>query len=315
MKIRNLFWGLFFVTIGILILLANIGSLNFDMSYIWKFWPVIFILLGISYFTTNSVVKGFLSAISAIIIAVALFAFFNSIFWFVRGNDFFDNNHNYSISSDFDSSNYSTDYSTDIKKAVFYFDAGAGTFNIKDTTDNLMSAHITGHKNHYQLEKEVSNGTATVKFKMKKRSFTFFDGKYNHNYAQIKLNPNPVWDLYLNGGAAEMDFDLTPYKTDNIKVKMGAAKIRIKLGDRSEQTNLNLNAGVSSIEILIPDSSGCQIRVKSALSDNEFNGFDRMNKHEYQTSNFDHAKHKIYLNLDAGISSVHVNRYNKSDWQ
>ncbi|HUX61947.1 MAG TPA: hypothetical protein VMV32_11595, partial [Ignavibacteriaceae bacterium] len=90
---------------------------------------------------------------------------------------------------------------------------------------------------------------------------------------------------------------------------------RIKLGDRSEQTNLNLNAGVSSIEILIPDSSGCQIRVKSALSDNEFNGFDRMNKHEYQTANFDQAKHKIYLNLDAGISSVHVNRYNKSDWQ
>ncbi len=314
MKIRNLFWGLFFVTIGVLVLLANLGSLNFDMTYIWKFWPVIFILLGLSYFTTNSIVKGFLSAISAIIIAVALFAFFNSIFWFVRGNDFFDNHSDYSISSDSDSSNYYTDYNPNISKADFYFDAGAGSFIIKDTTNQLMSAHIIGHKNLYLLEKEISNGNAIVKFKMKKRSFTFFNGKYNHNFAEISLNPNPVWNLNLNCGAAEMNFDFTPFKTENINVKMGAAKIKLKLGNKSELTTLNLNAGVSSIEILVPESSGCRIMVKSGLSDNEFNGFNKVSNNEYQTDNYDQAKDKIYLHLDAGVSSIHVNRYTGSSW-
>ncbi|MHB8580711.1 MAG: LiaI-LiaF-like domain-containing protein [Ignavibacteriaceae bacterium] len=314
MKIRNLFWGLFFATLGVLILLANLGSLNFDMTYIWKFWPIIFILLGLSYFTTNTVVKGFLSAISAIIIAVALFAFFNSIFWFVRGNDFLDNHNDYSFTSDSDSSNYSTDYNSNISKADFHFDAGAGTFIIKDTTNQLISAHITGHRNLYRLNKEISNGDAIVKFRMEKRTFTFFDEKNGHNFADIRLNPNPVWNLYLNGGAADMSFDLTPFKTSNIDVKMGAAKIKIRLGNKSEMTTLNLNAGVSSIEILVPESSGCRINNKSALSDNEFKGFNKVGNNEYETDNFDQAKDKIYLHLNAGVSSIHVNRYTGSGW-
>ncbi|MHB1686240.1 MAG: LiaF transmembrane domain-containing protein [Ignavibacteriaceae bacterium] len=313
MKIRHLFWGLFFVTIGILILLRNVGSLNFDLSYIWKFWPVVFILLGLSYFTTNSVVKGFLSAISAIIIAAALFAFFNSIFWFVNDKVFFNDGDGVYINSKSDTSNYYETYDPSISKAEFDLDAGAGSFNIKDTTSELFSAYTTGHKNYYRLERETNDGKTTVKLLMKKRSFTFFDGK-NDNEAEIKLNPSPVWDLDFNGGAAVMDFDLTPFKTENINVKMGAAKIKIKLGDKNKLTTLNLKAGASSIEILVPESSGCEIVSKAALSEKQFNGFNKVSHDTYQTDNFNQAKNKIYLNLNAGVSSIHVDRYTGSGW-
>jgi hypothetical protein len=67
MKNKYIFWGLLFVSIGILILLMNI-----DLNNIWRFWPIQVILWGIIYFTKNQIVKGFIAGIYGITLAVTL---------------------------------------------------------------------------------------------------------------------------------------------------------------------------------------------------------------------------------------------------
>ncbi len=314
MKTKHIFWGSLFIAIGILILLYNLDILHFDLTNLWKFWPSVLILWGISYFVHNKIVKGFVAGIAAIMLAITLFGFFSSSFnVFYNAFNIDNDGVNISFDSHTDTSNYVESYNPKIKTCDFYLNAGAGAFELNDTTDNLLTAITQGVKNNYEINRNDSNDNSTVTMKMLKKHFIFNDG-HNRNRTILKLNTNPIWNLNFDIGAASVNYDLSPFKTNNLNIKMGAASMRVKLGDKSDITNFTLKAGVSSIDIEVPESAGCEIRCNTSLSSKDFNEFNKINSNLYRTNNFDSAKKKIYLNLDTGISSIHVSRYGGS-WE
>jgi len=314
MKTKHIFWGMLFISIGALILLDNLSLINYNFDYFWKLWPLIFILWGISLMVGNSFFKSVLAIIAAIILAVVLFTGFKSACYFSGDHFIFHNNDGFSfdIDDNYDTTFYSEPYSTNIQKAVLDFNAGAGTFLLDDTTGDLFSAYTSGVKNNYNISRTDMNDQASVKLKMKSRHFSFIHGKIK-NKAELKLNTNPIWDMYFNVGAASLDFDLSPYKINNASIEMGAASLNLKLGNKSDSSNVVLKAGASSINILIPDSAGCEIKTEFALSSESFDGFHKTSSNLYQTENFASAKKKIYLEIKAGVSSVKVHRY-AGDW-
>jgi len=66
---------------------------------------------------------------------------------------------------------------------------------------------------------------------------------------------------------------------------------------------------VSSISIKVPESSGCEIFTSTVLSSKNLYGFDKYEKHTYRTPNFSMSENKIYINIDAAISSLNIRRY------
>ena len=314
MKTKHIFWGLLFISLGLLILLYNLNVVDFGLSNIWRYWPLVIILWGVSYFTKNVILKRIIAGVAAIVLAITLFAAFNSSFYFF--NDALslrDSNFDITFKGDSDTSNYFETFSPDIKNAQFDFKAGAGAFLLRDTTDELMSAIAQGYKNEYKLTRNDSGNNTFIEMKMLNYHLTF-ENRHDKNKMAIKLNPNPVWDLNFDIGAASVNFDLSPFKTENININTGAASLKIKLGDRVDNSKVRVKAGASSIDIEIPDSAGCEIKTSTALSSRNFDGFDKISSNLYRTDNFDSAKKKIYLKIDTGISSIHVTRYGGS-WE
>ncbi len=311
MKTKHVFWGMFFISLGLLVLLNNLGTLHYDWSNIWKYWPLVFVIWGISFLSSNTVIKGFLSASAAIILAVTIFAMFKVAFGFAD-NDIYIDDHGISITDNDNISiaHYSQEYSPGIKNSEFNFEAGAGSFKMDDTTSQLIYATAKGRHNNYELTRSDSRNNTIINLKMKRKRFMLFDGNIK-NRMNIKLNPNPTWDMNFDVGAASIDFDLSPYKTENVSVDMGAASLKIKLGDKNDNTYFHLKAGVSSIELLVPESSGCEIRTNGALSSKSFNNFNKISSGLYRTDNFDSSSKKIILDFDTGVSSLKVVRYNK----
>jgi len=309
MKTKHIFWGMFFISFGLIFLLNNIGKLQFVWSDIWKFWPVVFIVLVISFFSSNSIIKGFLTALTAIIVAFILFAFGKVTLGFANDNISFDG-HSINVVSDsnYSKAHYFEPYKTYYKNATFNFEAGAGSFALKDTTQKLIYVTTAGVHNNYVLTQFENRNNVSVELKMKRKQSSFFNGKLK-NYVDIKLNNNPVWDMNFKVGAASINFDLTLFKIENISIKMGAASLKLKLGNKNNKTVLNLEGGVSSVEISVPKSAGCQIRVNAALSSKHFEDFTKIDSGLYQTDNFDKSVNKIILNLNTGVSSITVNRY------
>jgi len=308
MKPKHLFWGVLFISIGILILLNNYGSIGEDWSEFWKLWPLILVLWGIGLLVKNNIAKSFIAVVAAILLAVSVF----SAFAFCWNNVVFDEDGPVVFSGDVETTIYSEPYYNTIKNASLNIKAGAGSFNIKDTTGDLLYADAIGIKNNYSLS-NTNDGTSTVlNFKMRRTGFSFKRGMKNK--VNIKLNPNAVWNLNCDLGAASINFDLSPYKTENIQINMGAASLKIKLGDLSDKINLDVDAGASSIDILIPESSGCEIKADAKLSSKNFEDFNKIDSELYRTNNFESAAKRIFMNIDAGVSSIKVHRYSSGEY-
>jgi hypothetical protein len=51
------------------------------------------------------------------------------------------------------------------------------------------------------------------------------------------------------------------------------------------------------------------VRLQTALSGKRIRGFEKISSNRYQTSNFDEAARKIYVDVEAGVSQITVERY------
>ncbi len=310
MKTKHVFWGVLFITIGIIWLVDHYVHFRYEWGDIWKLWPIVIILWGVSVMVKQQVIKGLIAGITALILA---FAIFSSVKYGIvhaeNGMDFtFDSDNNtyhYGITD------YSEPFNKDYEKASLHFKAGAGSFIVKDTTRELFFAHSEGKQDNYSLTKNVSENNVDLNFEMMQKHVSIFNGK-NRNRVELKLNSDPLWNLDFDLGAASVNFDLSSYKTESISIDMGAASLKLKLGDRAEETKLNVDAGASSIEIEVPDDAACEIKTDVSLSSKHFEGFKTINDDTYRTDNFDSAKKKIYITIDSGVSSIKVNRYTKT---
>lgn len=311
MKTKHLFWGILFISIGLLWLLKHFMQFYVEWDLVWKLWPVVIILWGVSLIIGNQVAKGIVTAITAFALAFALFASFEYGFIHVgRGIDWSINDDNniyrYGVTD------YSEPFNNTVSKATLNFNAGAGSFITHDTTAELFFATTEGKKDNYSLSKSVSDDSVDMNFDMKNGHINFFHFNRTRNRVDFKLNTTPLWNLNFDLGAASVDFDLSPYKTEKISIDMGAASLKLKLGDKADITNLTVDAGASSIDISIPEDAGCEIKADVSFSSKNFQGFKNIESDLFRTDNFENAKKKIYINIDSGISSLKVTRYPSS---
>jgi hypothetical protein len=301
MKTKQIFWGVFLISIGILILLRNYFDLSIEWGDIWKLWPLIFVLIGANLMLKNDSIKAVLSVFTALLLAFAVYTSVANLFGLVRE----DIHIRIDDERDYDTSRYSTEFSSEIRSASLDVEAGAGSFILNDTTDLLFDASVEGKRNNYELIENSSDETADLVFTMK--STKFFPGKKNR--VDIKLNAAPLWDLNFEIGAAAVDFDLSPYKINNLDISMGAASLKLRLGSINNESRVNIDAGASSIDIDVPENAGCEIRADVSLSSKNFRGFEKVKETLYRTSGFDNANKKIFIQLQSGVSSINVNRY------
>jgi hypothetical protein len=277
-----------------------------DWATVWKLWPLVVILLGISLLIKHKYGKGFIAGLAAVILALAIFASFKTVTHFFS-NDFelvIGDEGNY----EFEITEYNEQFDPALSYATFNFDAGAGSFKIKESTEDLFAATTEGRKDNFNLKRFDSDSSSKIDFEMQSRKFRIGLSNYK-NKVVMKFNPNVIWDYTFHVGAASMDFDLTEVKTKSVYVDMGAASINLKLGDKHPETNINIDAGASDVDIFIPVNSGCRINTDGGLSSRNFDDFEKIKSDYYQTSNFDEALNKIFIRVDSGVSSITVKRY------
>jgi hypothetical protein len=306
MKLSHIFWGVLFLSLGILFLITNFTPIYFAWEFILKFWPLILILWGVSLLIKNNAGRAFMTAVVSIVLAFFIYAGVKSIFSFTGTNFIFDSDDHPMTERVF-----SEPFNDEIQTASFNFNAGAGSFTLKQTTDELFEAVINNDRNNYQLERLDEAYNAKINMDLKDQKIGFLKIK-NSNKVDILLNQNPVWNMNINVGASSVKFDLSPFKIDRLSLHTGASSVHLRLGDHSDSMEVFIDAGASSIKIELPEHAACEIRIDDALSSKKFRGFTKINSGHYTTENFDTADKKIFLKINTGVSSVSVNRY--SGW-
>lgn len=304
MKAGKLFWGFFFVTIGVLILAAKFNWFYFDWDLTWDLWPLVLILFGLIILAKQSSFKPVLAIITGIVAGLIIYGSIAAV-----GNfDFWDGrwHHDRKVELRSDTKNYVIDYNDEVKNAYLDLTAGAGTIVIRKTTDDLLYGFTRTDDVRYNLDYRLSDEIAYIDFNMNDKKFRLRDEFDNR--LELRLNDKPVWDLELSIGAAKGFLELDEFKIENLELKTGATDIELKLGSRSERMDVKVEMGAANLKIEIPEDSGCKITGKTFLMEKDFQGFTKINN-AYETRNFDASPNKIYIDINGAIASVEVKRY------
>jgi hypothetical protein len=329
MRNDRLIPGTVLVIIGVLFLLDNFRVIDFNWFSFIHLWPILLVIAGVNLVFANNR-SGVATAIKiGVLIAGMAFLIFNGLGhhrdtdrnswrYAFRNFDYNDNNDdedstdtNISTSGK-GSGHYQEAYKPETKQAVLNISGGATSYVIKDITNNLFEANTREYGNHYELTSSIDSGIQTLDFDMNNEHhhgimLNFGDTKSNQAY--LKLNTNPEWEINVEAGAAKINFDLSSFKIQKLKLEGGAASFNVKMGQPLTETNVEVSTGISKVTLSIPQNAACHITTETGVSSKTFNGFQNVGDNEYETPNFDKAATKMYITLSGGISDFKVNRY------
>lgn len=308
MKTDRIMWGIVLLFIGGVLLLENFNIIDFYWGRVWRFWPIFLIIAGVNILFTKS--KSQLAGIISIGILVVTLGIL-----FYKGQQ--PSQKKVTISSHTEES-YDSDIPRDVTyshpytdsasvKTILNISGGGTSFDLKGSTDSLIIADVQRKLGNFSLETNKTDSITSVSFKMKGKS------KWNMgeggNDVDLKLNTNPIWEVHMNMGAGEVDFDLSGFKVREFNFDGGAAALNIKFGDLLPITDVNIKTGVADVKINVPVASGCRIKTKTGLSSKDFMGFTKLEEGLYESPNYKTAVKKIFVNLDGGLSNFEVKRY------
>lgn len=315
MKTEKVIWGLILVFAGGIILLQNLEIVDFNWHVIFRFWPLVLILIGANLLFSggDSSTGSYVSL--ALTFLVLGFIAYQGITTTNNNDSYWSYGDNHDGDDDDDETTehsrqnvFSEEFNDSIVKAVLNISGGATQYIIADTTSSLFEANANKNFGNFSLLRTTRDSAEVLDFKMKGHS----EWKLNEskgNKAVLKLNTKPIWDINIELGAGATKFDLSSYKINNIHIEGGAASFQIKLGQPIQNTNVSVETGVSKIEISIPSSAACKINVESGLSSNNFEGFIKEEDGSFVTKNYKEGTKAIILDLEGGLSKFEVTRY------
>jgi hypothetical protein len=306
---KNIIWGLVLVVIGVLFILKNLDIIYFSWHSLFRLWPLALVLIGIAILPVKEGLKVGLTIV--VVIGAAIFLVtttnksdeYDSGFLFMNPWD--KESDQATDPGSIDQKIFET-YDTTITAVDLVFDAAAGNFKIDQTTGDLFEFEREGNLGRYNYSIKELGERREIKIELEEGKVISGDFK---NKVTMKLNPNPLWDMKVDVGAANIDLDLTPFKVSQLRIEGGASSINIKLGNLQNECKLKINSGASSINIKIPQEFACEVSTSTVLSSKDLPGFNKVGDGTYVTPGYSDKTKNIVIDVDAAVSSLNVDRY------
>ncbi len=321
MNSKNIFSGGFLILIGFLFLGKEFGWFNIDWHEISRLWPLLLIYLGLVAFIGKSSRSATVITIILLCVAIPIVivrsckekvetAFNDHDIHIDMDDDDNDNDNHDDEDYHFKGTKQKLVESMNplVKNAKFEFSGGAAEFIINGTSNDLVEADADLDFGNISLKKTGDSSNPNIHFALKGKKNNIHFGDDNHNKINLKLNPNVIWDMNFEFGAGKADFDLSEYKINKLSIKTGVTETDVKLGDKVDNLDVQVESGLTSIEFNIPESVGCRIDVDGGLNSKDFDGFIQKNGH-WETPNFEKSTKKINISFDGGLQELKVKRY------
>ncbi len=304
MKHQNIFWGVLLILLGTLFLFDRLGLFVFDWYMVRRLWPVLLILWGVSILPT----KGFIKLILAFAVAALSLVIYNhkapdeKTSW----NRIEFNRDKSEKDSERISQSFNKEFEEGIKRASLKLDAGAGAFTLNSKTTDLINFDKSRSPMKYEFRVSTHNDEAEVKISQTTR---IQQGKNKPNKVDLQLNPSPIWNLEFNIGAGSFDFDFSNLRIEQIELNGGAASIDFKMGSLHPKTKIEIDAGASSIKLLLPKGANCKLNSSSVLSSRNFSGMERISRGNYRTTDHSEDAPEIHIEVNTAVSSFTIDWY------
>ncbi|MEW6723547.1 MAG: DUF5668 domain-containing protein [Bacillota bacterium] len=289
--------GLLIIGIGFLLLLNTLGIISWTAwNQIWRLWPVLLILVGISI-----LFRGRLCALGGLVGLVVVAAVIFGVFWLGWG-------------SGGSPSRLSIDQEVPehVSAAIVALDFSAGRVEIGA---NTSGRRITGEISYYgfrpveRVEFQEYAGGYRLDYGLEHKTHGQLIGNRSGQRWSLRLPRDVVLDLLLDNGACSGLVDLRQLAVATLSINMGASDLEIRLGDQHPLTKVSINAGASSISVHVPASAGVRITMETAVGSNNFSAIGLVGENGvWTTPGYAEAATKIEITMKAAVSNLKLYR-------
>lgn len=290
------------IGLGIIFLLNSLDILPWGVwGTLWRFWPVILILIGIEIVLGRTRAGWVISlAVAVVLVAVLVgLAVAASQAGWVPSLVEIGQAQAGSVDKDL----------AGIQEAQANIDFGAGRLGLDSlptASDKLVVVDYTvgtlGRLPRVGLDKEGGRGVLRIAGGENLR----VGPRAEPDQWTIHLARNIPLDLTVRMGAADGSLDLTNLRIGTLNLDVGASSVLVRFPTEAGATRAFVNAGAASLTLEIPPNVGARIVADSGLASIDASSRFSRSGGVYTTPDYQTAANRLDLELKAGVSSVSI---------
>jgi len=292
---------LILLAVGFILLLNNLGLLSWDIwSTLWRFWPVVLILLGL-----EILVKQIESDIAYVLmILLEVVVILGVVVVALIGLEL------PSSLGPVTTQHVSHPLGA-IKEARVELDFSDGELILGSYSgaDKLVDGRLAGRDvNQVAQRFREEDGRAVLELHSPSRRWGFFPFARGDREARWELNltSRVPLTLVVDAGAGKAHLDLRDLDVRELEFNAGVGETTI-LFPRSGQTVARVDGGVGAITLEVPEDMPARITVDTGIGDvNMDRRFQRRGDGVYETPGFSREESYLELEVDIGVGSVTV---------
>jgi len=294
---------LILITAGVLLLLNQMGRLPWSMwGTLWRFWPVILILIGLEVLVGVSrsrllYVVGVLIAI-VVIGSVIVYAVYRSS----------------QVSGPWPAGRTEEVLESlqDAGRGQITLKFGVGELDVRALVDspNFVEGTIEYARYSRQAEKHfrVRNGQAVFSLQARSQSFPFWGpGGDAGEHWDIEFTPRIPLAMEVATGVGDVELDLSRLKVTALDLGSGVGQTTVTFPAAAGLTRASVKAAIGDITVQIPKGVGAKIRVSKLLASVDVQ--DQRFTHsgnEYTSADYQTAENRLDLEINLVIGNITI---------
>ncbi len=289
--------ALLLIAAGVVLLLQNLGVLGWELwLQIWRFWPVLLILIGVSLIFGRR-----LPWLSAAIAAALLSGT-------IVGAALLAESHGRTVVD------HIAEPLGETRSLTLWVAFGLGSFRIDSLPDGSPSL-FEGRFESQCMAPEVSfrrdGGTANLGIEREDLDFEMDPGGLSlclwEADWRLSLSRVPEASLDLGISAASIDLDLTDLRVESLYINGGAASVDIRMPANAGHVKAVIHADAASIDVWIPQGVEAHIvNITDMSSFDVSTRFPSISGRAFRSPGYPESGNWIYLEVIGGVSSVSV---------
>jgi hypothetical protein len=293
---------LILITIGVVLLLNQTGRLRWDVVWsLWRYWPVILILLGIEALIGAS--QSRVLYLLGLLIAVAVLA---GLIGYVvlQGGEA-------PAQRPVSATETLSQGLQDAERGLVTLRLGAGAIQVGTVADspNLIEGTIEYGEQSRRVEEHltVSNGQAEYELRSRQEDSIWTPGDKANETWHLRFTPRVPLQMRIEMGAGSVQADLSGLSISRLDLNMAVGSTELTLPATEGTTIVYVKLAIGEVTVLVPPAVGVKLRANKLLTGVNVGGgrFTRSGD-EWVSGNYATAPSKIDLHIDNVMGSINV---------
>lgn len=279
------------IGIGVILLLNNMGYLDWNFWDVLNLWPILLVAAGLE------LLVGRRSLLGAFISAIIVLGLIAGGVWFVSASE---------VTRTTAQAIEVIEPRDDITAARVTLAPAVAQINIKALNDsgNLVEGTALHRPNERVTQSFTRGDPARLSLKTS-GSVGITSGPGRRYTWDFSFHPDVALDLSIDAGMGDVNLDLRALTLESVDVNAGMGTVTIKLPETGE-FDVEVDSGVGTVVIEVPASMGVRLQTDAAIVGRNIPASYTHDNNRYTSPNYDTAENRADIQVDLGIGSITI---------